>query len=103
MTEIAKINREEKITLKLLDGHETRPPGKPLLMTEKWAYEKTLYHEKKPNLQDQKPKPSLTNISDDLKMQNSSLDDHATRVGIKNKSRRKVADELLQDTLREIE
>ena len=42
MTEIARINKEEKITLKMLDGHETRPPGKPLLMTEKRAYEKTL-------------------------------------------------------------
>ena len=96
MTEIARINKEEKITLKMLDGHETRPPGKPLLMTEKRAYEKTLYQEsKKPNLQEKKPKPSQTNTSEDHKLQNSSLDDHAARVGVKNNRRRTVADELL--------
>ena len=29
----------------MLDGHETRPPGKPMLMTEKRALEKTIYDE----------------------------------------------------------
>lgn len=43
MTETARINREEKITLQMLEGHETRPPGKPLLMTEKRALEKTQF------------------------------------------------------------
>ena len=46
MTEIARINKEEKITLKMLAGQETRPPGKPMLMTEKRALDKTHYQDK---------------------------------------------------------
>ena len=87
----------------MLDGHETRPPGKPMLMTEKRALEKTIYDEnQKKKLQEALMKPSLTNFSDDLMNQDSSLDETVARVTVKNKSRRKVAEQLFEDALQQI-
>ena len=42
MAEQARLNKESKITLKMLEGKETRPPGHPSLMTEKLAQKKAL-------------------------------------------------------------
>ena len=87
----------------MLDGHETRPPGKPMLMTEKRALEKTIYDEnQKKKLQEALIKPSLTNFSDDLMNQDSPLDETVARVTVKNKSRRKVAEQLFEDALQQI-
>ena len=87
----------------MLDSHETRPPGKPMLMTEKRALEKTIYDEnQKKKLQEALIKPSLTNFSDDLMNQDSSLDETVARVTVKNKSRRKVAEQLFEDALQQI-